>query len=89
MERRVVVTGMGIISPLGNDLEEFKNNLFSGKSGIDRIKAFDPNGLNVQIAAEVKDFDLKNFDKEIKVIELKRIKCSQLSGPCIMMSRGM
>ena len=73
MERRVVVTGMGVISPLGNDLEEFKNNLFSGKSGIDRIKAFDPTGLDVQIAAEVRDFDLKNFDKEIKVIELKRI----------------
>ncbi|MGB9750409.1 MAG: beta-ketoacyl-ACP synthase II [Caldisericia bacterium] len=73
MEKRVVVTGMGIISPLGNNLEEFKNNIFSGNSGIERIKAFDPTGLDVQIAAEVKNFDLRNFDKEIKVIELKRI----------------
>jgi 3-oxoacyl-[acyl-carrier-protein] synthase II len=73
MERRVVVTGMGVITSLGNNLEEFKNNIFSGKSGIDRIKSFDPSGLDVQIAAEVKNFDLRNFDKNIKVIELKRI----------------
>jgi len=73
MERRVVVTGMGVITSLGDNLEEFKNNIFSGKSGIDRIKSFDPSGLEVQIAAEVKNFDLRNFDKNIKVIELKRI----------------
>lgn len=73
MERRVVVTGMGVISPLGNNLEEFKKNIFSGKSGVDKIKSFDPEGLDVQIAAEVKNFDIKDFDKEIKVIELKRI----------------
>jgi len=73
MERRVVVTGMGVITSLGDNLEEFKNNIFSGKSGIDRIKSFDPSGLDVQIAAEVKNFDLRNFDKNIKVIELKRI----------------
>lgn len=73
MERRVVVTGMGVITSLGDNLEEFKNNIFSGKSGIDRIKSFDPSGLDVQIAAEVANFDLRNFDKNVKVIELKRI----------------
>ncbi|MCX8095407.1 MAG: beta-ketoacyl-ACP synthase II [Caldisericia bacterium] len=71
--RRVVVTGMGVISPIGKTLEEFKNNLFSGKSGVSKITLFNPEGFDVQIAAEVKDFDLRNYEKDIKPIELKRI----------------
>ncbi len=73
MERRVVITGMGVISPIGKNIEEFKNNLFNGRSGIGRITLFNPEGLEVQIAGEVKDFDLKNYEKDIKPIELKRI----------------
>ncbi len=57
MERRVVVTGMGIISPLGNDVHTFWSNLLHGKSGIDRISSFDPTDYPVRIAAEVRDFD--------------------------------
>jgi len=73
MERRVVVTGMGIISPIGMTLEEYKENLFKGVSGIRRIEAFDPSGISSQIAGEVKDFDLRKFAPGFKVGEIRRI----------------
>ena len=53
--RRVVITGMGAVTPLGNDLLTTWERLLAGKSGVDRIKAFDPSPFPVQIAAEVKD----------------------------------
>ena len=55
--RRVVVTGLGIISPVGNSVDEFWNSLIAGKSGIGRITQFDPAQFNSQIAGEVKGFD--------------------------------
>ena len=55
--RRVVITGMGAISPIGNDLPTIWNNLMKGYCGIDFIKAFDTTDLPVKIAAELKDFD--------------------------------
>jgi 3-oxoacyl-[acyl-carrier-protein] synthase II len=56
-ERRVVITGMGVVSPLGNDLDSFWNNLVTGKCGISRIASFDPSAYETQIAGEVKDFN--------------------------------
>jgi len=56
-ERRVVITGMGVVTPLGNDVPTFWDNLTSGTSGIDRITLFDPEGFSCQIAGEVKNFD--------------------------------
>jgi 3-oxoacyl-[acyl-carrier-protein] synthase II len=58
---RVVVTGLGAISPIGNTVDEYWNSLLEGKSGAGRITAFDPTGLPVQIAAEVKGFDPGDF----------------------------
>lgn len=57
MKNRVVVTGIGIISPVGLTRETTWNNLLKGASGIDNISAFDPDGLETTIAAEVNDFD--------------------------------
>ena len=54
---RVVVTGLGCISPIGLSVDEYWRNLLGGVSGAGRITAFDPEGLPVQIAAEVKGFD--------------------------------
>src|SRR5207253_1041414 len=54
---RVVVTGLGCISPIGLSVDEYWQNLLGGVSGAGRITSFDPEGLPVQIAAEVKDFD--------------------------------
>ncbi len=59
--RRVVITGMGVVTPLGNDLEEFWNNLKTGVSGIRRIEAIDPSPYDCQIAGEVRNFDPKQF----------------------------
>jgi 3-oxoacyl-[acyl-carrier-protein] synthase II len=56
-ERRVVVTGLGIVSPLGNDISMFWDNLVAGRCGVDRIAGFDPSNFDTQIAAEVKNFD--------------------------------
>ena len=56
-ERRVVVTGLGGVTPLGQDVPTFWSNLVAGKCGITRITRFDPSQYESQIAAEVKDFD--------------------------------
>ncbi|SNZ15825.1 beta-ketoacyl-ACP synthase II [Hydrogenobacter hydrogenophilus] len=70
--RRVVITGLGVVSPIGTGVEKFWKNLTQGVSGVDIIKRFDPVevGLPVHIAAEVKDFNPENyFDKK----ELQRV----------------
>jgi 3-oxoacyl-[acyl-carrier-protein] synthase II len=59
--RRVVVTGLGLISPVGNTVEEGWANLIAGRSGITRISRFDPAGFPAQIAGEVKDFDVAKY----------------------------
>jgi 3-oxoacyl-[acyl-carrier-protein] synthase II len=56
--RRVVITGLGIVSPVGNSVTEAWANILAGKSGITRISRFDPSRLACQIAGEVKGFDL-------------------------------
>ena len=56
-ERRVVVTGLGLVTPLGNDIDTFWKNLIAGQCGVDRITAFDASGYDTQIAAEVRGFD--------------------------------
>ena len=57
MLRRVVVTGLGAVSPNGIGQKEFWENTCKGISGIDRITSFDPAGLACQIAGEIKNFD--------------------------------
>lgn len=59
--KRVVVTGLGVITPVGNTIKEFWDNLLAGKSGVDRLTAFDPTYYSSQIAAEVKNFNPKDF----------------------------
>jgi len=56
-ERRVVVTGLGVVTPLGNDLDTFWKNLIAGQCGIDRITHFDTTGFDTQIAGEIKGLD--------------------------------
>lgn len=59
--RRVVVTGIGAITPIGNDVSTFWEGLTSGKSGVTPITRFDASRLTAQIAAEVKDFDVSQY----------------------------
>ena len=58
--KRVVVTGFGAVTPLGNNIAESWQSLIQGKSGIGPITVFDPSRYPVKIAAEVKNFDFKN-----------------------------
>jgi 3-oxoacyl-[acyl-carrier-protein] synthase II len=56
-DRRVVVTGLGVVSPLGNDMTTFWNNILGGQCGIGPITRFDTTGYDCRIAGEVRDFD--------------------------------
>src|SRR6266513_1786640 len=60
-ERRVVITGMGVVTPVGNDLETFWSNMRNGVSGIRTIDAFDTSGYDCKIGGQVRDFDPKPF----------------------------
>ena len=59
--RRVVVTGVGTVSPLGTGVDKNWDALMNGQSGIDRITRFDASELPTQIAGEVKDFNVEDF----------------------------
>lgn len=59
--RRVVITGLGIISPVGNSVSQAWDNIVNGRSGITRISRFDASSFPTQIAGEVKDFDVANY----------------------------
>ena len=77
MTRRVVVTGMGAITPIGNCVEDFFDNVKAGKCGIDYIQGFDTEAYQAKLAAQVKDFDPKNY---MDMKEAKRMdRFSQLA----------
>ncbi len=59
--RRVVITGLGVVSPVGNTVEQAWQNVLAGRSGIDRITRFDASSFPVQIAGEVRDFDIAQY----------------------------
>ena len=60
-KRRIVITGIGCVTPLGNDVQTFWNNLLAGKSGMGPITNFDAETFATSFAAEVKDFDLQRY----------------------------
>ncbi len=61
MKRRVVITGLGAITPIGHNVDSFWNGIKENKNGIDEISLFNAENLKVKMAAEVKDFDPSNF----------------------------
>ena len=70
MERRVVITGLGAITPIGNDVKKFWEGIKEGKCGIEQITAFDTTNFKVKLAAEVKGYNAEDyFDKR----EAKRL----------------
>ncbi|MBV8280413.1 MAG: hypothetical protein JO170_34835, partial [Verrucomicrobia bacterium] len=60
-DRRVVVTGLGLITPIGNNIKTFWENLVAGKNGIRKISLFDASIFDCQIAGEVPDFDATTY----------------------------
>ena len=67
LKRRVVITGLGAVTPLATGVEESWRKLCQGKSGVARITKFDPSGSKVQIAAEIKDFHPEDFLDKKKI----------------------
>lgn len=59
MNKRVVITGMGTITPIGNNINTFKENLFKGVCGINKLTGLDEWNLNIKVAGQIKDFDPK------------------------------
>jgi 3-oxoacyl-[acyl-carrier-protein] synthase II len=69
-QKRVVVTGLGVVSPIGNSVEAFWKSLLEGRSGVRRLACFDPTHFTSKIAAEVKDFDPSAY---LSAKEMKRM----------------
>ncbi len=67
MKRRVVVTGLGAITPLGNSAQESWESAIAGKSGVGPITKFDSTSFNTKIAAEIKNFDPLQFMEKKEV----------------------
>ncbi|MFW6288998.1 MAG: beta-ketoacyl synthase N-terminal-like domain-containing protein, partial [Spirochaetota bacterium] len=61
MSNRVVITGLGMVSPLGNSVDETWQGMIEGRSGVDQITKFDASNYPATIAAEVKDFDIRDY----------------------------
>ncbi len=80
--RRVVITGLGVVSPVGNNVEETWKSVKSGKSGVSRISLFDPSRLPVQIAAEVKNFNVEDYGIDSKAVR----KMARFSKFCLAAS---
>jgi len=71
-KRRVVITGIGIISSVGIGKDSFWKSLISGKSGVDKITRFDPSNFSTQIAAEVNDFNPENWLNKKQIRRMDR-----------------
>ena len=81
MSNRVVVTGLGIISPVGIGIESFWSNLLDGKSGIGPVTKFDVSEMSTKIAGEVKDFNASDYiDKRSKKNGSIYSVCSSAAG---------
>lgn len=78
--RRVVITGMGLITAVGNDLPSTWKNLVEGRSGVGRITLFDPTPFTSQIAAEVKGFDPETVVEKKEVKRFDRFSLFALAG---------
>src|SRR5205823_4370302 len=88
--RRAVGTGMGAITPIGNDVDTFWTNLTGGVSGVARIASYDPSSEEVQIAAEIKAFDpasWMDFKQARRMTRFSPIAVASASRPARPVSR--
>ena len=79
--RRVVVTGMGAVTPIGIGVENFWNSVKEKRTGFDKITKFDTTGFKASLAAEIKDFDPKEF-MDFKGDKTYGVVLSVCSGGC-------
>ena len=81
--RRIVVTGLGAISPVGNNVNDSWNSIKLGRPGTGKITLFDASDYPVQIAAEVKNFSLDNYDIDKKISRKMNRQTKFLLASCI------
>ncbi|MFZ3101650.1 MAG: beta-ketoacyl-ACP synthase II [Desulfitobacteriaceae bacterium] len=72
MKKRAVITGMGVVSPVGNNLSEFWNNLIEGKPGIDFVSRFDVSSLPTKVAGEIKNFEPSEWIEKKEIRRMDR-----------------
>lgn len=72
-KRRVVITGLGTISPIGLTIEDFWKSILGGKSGVKKLTCFDPSHFTCRIAAEIRDFDPASYSEFISLKDVKRM----------------
>jgi len=87
MMRRVVVTGMGAVTPIGNDKDTFWQSLCNGKSGVGTLSYFDLTDYTSNVAAEVKGFDPASFLTKKDVAKMKTAKFIQFAIACALMAK--
>ena len=80
--RRVVVTGLGVISPVGNNVESCWNSLTEGKNGIAPITYFDTTEYKAKLAAEIKDFDAKEYMDKTEILKSDRFTQYAMGAAC-------
>ena len=73
MEKRVVITGLGAISPIGNNVKDLWDGIKTGKCGIEEIKAFDTTNFKTKLGAEVKEYDALNYFEAKQAKRLDRV----------------
>ncbi len=73
-KRRVVVTGMGIISPVGNTVKDAWNAICEGRSGIGEITEFDASAMNTRIAGEIRDFDVETIMSRKEATQVRQVR---------------
>jgi 3-oxoacyl-[acyl-carrier-protein] synthase II len=89
VQTRVVVSGLGVVSSVGQDPETFFSNLCAGKSGVDTITAFDASEMSTRIAGEVKDFEPGELVSRKMVRRLDRsIQFSLVAGKKALLDAG-
>src|SRR5258708_2729596 len=72
MSKRIVITGLGVVSPVGTGKDDFWSNLVKGHSGIKKIELFDTSGLNSKMAGEITEFDGQKILEGTNVVALDR-----------------
>lgn len=78
--KRVVVTGLGVVSPIGNNVNDFWNNLINGINGIDDIKSFDTSEYDVKLGYEVKNLDMKDIPLRDQKFDSKYIHYARIAS---------
>eukprot|EP00879_Flechtneria_rotunda_P028091 GHRR01030169.1.p1 GENE.GHRR01030169.1~~GHRR01030169.1.p1 ORF type:complete len:211 (+),score=59.76 GHRR01030169.1:254-886(+) len=90
ISRRVVVTGMGLVSPLGHEVDEFYNNLLEGRSGVTEISTFDTSGFTTRFAGEIKSLECEGYiAKKLERRLDKTIKYVLVSGKKALADAGL